>query len=144
MAFLAMTEIAVVSARKARLRRLADEGMHRAAWRSIWLTRPIAFFHATRHHLGGVMAGVSRRHDCGGNSRRFAVGSGAGSYGEAIGLTVVVVVITYFPSCLVSWCQNELTQQPGTISMVMAAHAPASIIAGPLVKFGGLNRCVFV
>ena len=62
-------------------------------------------------------------------------------YGEAIGLTVVVVVITYFSLVLGELVPKRIgLNNPERISMVMAKPMhQLSIIAGPLVKFLGAS-----
>ena len=94
----AMTEIAVVSARKTRLKRLANSGDHRAQAAVELVLSPNRFLSTVQIGitLVGVMAGAF-----GGATIAEKIRDALQSvpalalYGEAIGLTVVIVVITY-------------------------------------------------
>jgi putative hemolysin len=95
---LAMTEIAVVSSRKSRLKQLVEKGNRRAA-RALALTESPTRFLSTVQigiTLIGILAGAF-----GGATIASAIGQSVSSlswlapYSQAIGLVVVVVVITY-------------------------------------------------
>lgn len=140
----AMTEIAVVSARKARLRRLADEGDDRARVALDLAHSPNRFLSTVQIGitLVGVMAGAFGGATVAEKIRDALQPVPAlAPYGEAIGLTVVVVVITYFSLVLGELVPKRIgLNNPERISMVMAKPMhQLSITAGPVVKFLGAS-----
>jgi putative hemolysin len=95
----AMAEIAVVSARKAKLRHWADEGNHRAQAALDLASSPDRFLAAVQVGisavgiLAGAFGGATIAENIALRLQRFPP---LAPYGEAIGLAVVVIVITYF------------------------------------------------
>ena len=94
----AMTEIAVVSARKARLRHLADEGDDRAQAALELVRSPNRFLSTVQ--IGITLVGVTAGAFGGATIAekiRLALQPVPllAPYGEAIGLTIVVIAITY-------------------------------------------------
>jgi putative hemolysin len=136
----AMTEIAVVSARKSRLRRLADEGDDRARLALDLVHSPNCFLSTVQIGitLVGVMAGAF-----GGATIAEKIRDALrpvpvlAPYGEAIGLTLVVVAITYFSLVLGELVPKRIgLNNPERISMAMARPMHRlSVIAGPVVNF---------
>ncbi len=140
----AMTEIAVVSARKARLRRLADEGDDRAQAALDLAHSPNRFLSTVQIGitLVGVMAGAFGGATIAEKIRDALQPVPAlAPYGEAIGLTIVVVVITYFSLVLGELVPKRIgLNNPERISMVMAKPMhQLSVIAGPAVSFLGAS-----
>src|SRR5262245_37203415 len=98
-AVFAMTEIAVVSASRARLKRLANQNDERARVALELVHSPNRFLSTVQIGitLVGVMAGAFGGATIAGKIQdAFQVFPALAPYGEAIGLTVVVVSITYF------------------------------------------------
>jgi putative hemolysin len=140
----AMTEIAVVSARKGRLRRLADEGDDRAQVALDLAHSPNSFLSTVQIGITliGVLAGAFGGATIAEKIRdTLQPVSVLAPYGEAIGLTVVAVVITYFSLVLGELVPKRIgLNNPERISMVMAKPMhQLSIIAGPVVKFLGAS-----
>jgi putative hemolysin len=140
----AMTEIAVVSARKGRLRRLADEGDDRAQVALDLAHSPNSFLSTVQIGITliGVLAGAFGGATIAEKIRdTLQPVSLLAPYGEAIGLTVVAVVITYFSLVLGELVPKRIgLNNPERISMVMAKPMhQLSIIAGPVVKFLGAS-----
>jgi putative hemolysin len=136
----AMTEIAMVSARKARLRQLAGQGDSRAQAALELAAAPNRFLATVQIGitLVGILAGAF-----GGATIAEEITKAVkdvpfvGAYSNAIGLGVVVVAITYF-----SLVMGELVPKrfglgdPEGIAMMAAKPMRAlSVFAGPVVKF---------
>jgi putative hemolysin len=137
---LAMTEIALVSAPKARLRRLADEGDDRARAALELIQSPNRFLSTVQLGitLVGVMAGAFSGATIA-EKIRIALQPVPmlAPYGEAIGLTIVVVVVTYFSLVLGELVPKRIgLNNPERISMSMAKPMHnLSVIAAPAVNF---------
>jgi putative hemolysin len=107
--FFAMAEIAVVSARKARLKRLADAGDDRAQAALELAQSPNRFLSTVQIGITliGILAGAF-----GGATVAEKIRVALqpvpllAPYSEAIGLTIVVVAITYFSLAWVNWRQS--------------------------------------
>jgi len=142
--FFAMTEIAVVSARKGRLRHLAAQGNSRARIALELAESPNRFLATVQIGITmvGIVAGAF-----GGATIAEKIRGGLQSvpllapYGEAIGLTIVVLVITY---C--SLVVGELVPKrfglanPEGIAMAVAKPMRGlAVVAGPLVRFLGVS-----
>lgn len=136
---LAMAEIAVISARKARLKRRSDEGDEKA--RSVLdLANDPRDFLATVQigiTLVGVLAGA-----VGGATLANYIASAIASipalaaYSNTIGIGVVVILITYFTLVLGELVPKRLAlQNPEGIAMVIARPMKLlSRLTSPLVK----------
>jgi putative hemolysin len=136
----AMTEIAMVSARKARLRQLAKAGNARAKIALDLAESPNRFLATVQIGitlvgiLAGAFGGATIAEEISNALKDLPV---VGAYSNAIGLGVVVVVITYF-----SLVMGELVPKrfglanPEGIAMMAAKpmHALA-LFAGPVVRF---------
>ncbi|EWY37635.1 hypothetical protein N825_16420 [Skermanella stibiiresistens SB22] len=123
----AMSELAVVSSRKARLQGMADQGVHgaRAALRLI--DDPSRFLSTVQIGITmvGVVAGAYGGATLGARFGTWLDGFGAlGGYGAAIGYVSVIVAITYLSIVL-----GELI--PKRIAL-RAPERTAAIIAGPM------------
>ena len=97
--FFAMTEIAVVSARKARLRRLADTGDDRARAALELAESPNRFLSTVQIGitLVGIFAGAFGGATIAEEIRvALQPVPWLAPYGELLGLGIVVIVITYF------------------------------------------------
>ncbi len=136
----AMTEIAVVSARKARLRRLAEEGDARARVALELAESPNRFLSTVQIGitLVGILAGAF-----GGATIAEQIASGLQAvpllapYGEGIGLTIVVVTLTYFSLVIGELVPKRIgLGNPEGIAMAIAKPMHRlSVIAGPVVSF---------
>jgi len=136
----AMTEIAVVSARKTRLKRLANSGDRRAQAALDLALSPNRFLSTVQIGitLVGVLAGAFGGATIAQKIRDALQAVPAlAPYGEVIGLTVVVVVITYLSLVLGELVPKRIgLNRPERISMFMARPMHRlSVIAGPLVSF---------
>jgi putative hemolysin len=123
----AMSELAVVSSRKARLQGMADQGVHgaRAALRLI--DDPSRFLSTVQIGITmvGVVAGAYGGATLGARFGTWLDGFGMlGGYGEAIGYVGVIIAITYLSIVL-----GELI--PKRIAL-RAPERTAAIIAGPM------------
>ena len=135
----AMTEIAVVSARKARLRRLAAEGDARAAIALELAESPNRFLSTVQIGitLVGIVAGAF-----GGATIAEKIAEALqpfpllAPYAEGIGLTIVVVTITFLSLVLGELVPKRIgLGNPEGIAMAMAKPMHRlSIIAGPVVR----------
>jgi putative hemolysin len=133
----AMAEIAVVSARKARLQQLAEAGDTRAREALALASSPNRFLAAIQVGISlvGILAGAF-----GGATIAESIDAALQSvpplapYGNAIGLGVVVVSITYFSLVL-----GELV--PKRIGLSNAERI-ASLVAGPMVVVSRIARPV--
>ncbi|UCH48441.1 MAG: HlyC/CorC family transporter [Betaproteobacteria bacterium] len=134
-----MSEIAVVSARKARLQHLADEGNHRAASALALAREPSNFLSTIQVGITfvGIFSGafgeatLSR-----GLARTFATIPALAPYSEALALTVVVVAIAYFSLIIGELVPKRLAlQNPELIASLTAAPMRVlSKIAHPIVS----------
>lgn len=124
---LAMSEIAVVSARKARLRQEADAGNHRAQVALDLATDPTNFLAAVQIGitLVGILAGAFGEATLAATValqlRRIPI---LAPYAEIIGTTVVVLLVTY-----ISLVIGELTPKRLALNN---AEGIAAIVAGPM------------
>ncbi|OHE77467.1 MAG: hypothetical protein A2107_09655 [Verrucomicrobia bacterium GWF2_62_7] len=140
----AMTEIAVVSARKARLRRLAQQGDIRAKAALDLAESPNRFLSTVQVGitLVGVLAGAF-----GGATIAEQIAQALqrvpalARYGEAIGIGIVVLAITYFSLIIGELVPKRLAlAQPERIARFMARPMTRlSILAAPVVKLLGLS-----
>src|ERR1051326_6175116 len=139
----AMTEIAVVLARKGRLRHLAGQGNSRAKIALELAESPNRFLATVQIGITmvGIVAGAF-----GGATIAEKIRGALQSvpllapYGEAIGLTVVVLVITYF-SRVVGYLVPKRFGLANSEGVAMAAAKPMrglAVVAGPLVRFIGM------
>ena len=140
----AMTEIAIVAARKARLRQLATAGNSRAKIALELAESPNRFLSTVQIGitlvgiLAGAFGGATIAEEIAKALKDVPV---VGPYSNAIGLGVVVLAITYF-----SLVMGELVPKriglgnPEGISMLVAKPMQAlSVFAGPVVKFLGVS-----
>jgi putative hemolysin len=135
----AMAEIAVVSARKARLRQWADDGDTRAKYALDLAEHPNRFLAAVQVGISliGVLAGAF-----GGATIAESIASALqgmpslAKYGDAIGLAVVVMAITYFSLVLGELVPKRLgLNNPERIASFVAEPMKAlSFIAAPIVR----------
>jgi putative hemolysin len=136
----AMAEISVVSARKARLKSLADAGSPSAV-RALALAEQPSRFLATVQigiTLVGILAGAFGGATIAEELARALTGvPGLGTYSNAIGLGVVVLVITYLSLVLGELVPKRIgLGNPERISLLVAGPMQAlSVVAGPLVRF---------
>ncbi|MBM3888023.1 MAG: HlyC/CorC family transporter [Verrucomicrobia bacterium] len=140
----AMTEIAVVSARKARLRRLAQQGDARAKAALELAESPNRFLSTVQVGitLVGVLAGAF-----GGATVAEQIAQALqdvpplARYGEAIGISIVVLVITYLSLIIGELVPKRLAlAHPERIARFMARPMTRlSVLAGPVVKLLGLS-----
>lgn len=140
----AMTEIAVVSARKARLRKLAEKGDARAQAALDLAESPNRFLSTVQVGitLVGVMAGAF-----GGATLAKAIARmlqnipALAPYGEGIGIGVVVAVITYCSLIIGELVPKRLAlSNPEGIACWMAKPMlRLSAIAHPIVQFLGYS-----
>ena len=140
----AMTEIAVVSARRPRLKRLADQGDERARVVLDLIHSPNRFLSTVQIGitLVGVMAGAFGGATIAEKIRDALQALPAlAPYGEAIGLATVVIAITYFSLVLGELVPKRIgLNNPERIAMFMAKPMQKlSVIAGPLVSFLGAS-----
>jgi putative hemolysin len=143
----AMTEIAVVSARKARLKRLAAQGDARAAAALQLAESPNTFLPTVQVGitLVGVLAGAF-----GGATIAEEIAAALQSvpplapYGKAIGIAVVVITITYLSLVIGELVPKRLAlANPEGIARVMARPMKAlARAANPAVKLLGLSTDV--
>jgi putative hemolysin len=142
--FFAMTEIAVVSARKERLKRLADAGDDRARVALELAQSPNRFLSTVQIGitLVGILAGAFGGATVAGTIRvaLHAVPFLA-PYSELIGLGFVVVSITYFSLVLGELAPKRIgLNNPEGIAMAVAKPMhKLSILAGPVVNFLGAS-----
>jgi len=127
----AMTEIAMVSARKSRLRQLAEQGDTRARAALALASSPDRFLASVQVGISaiGVLAGAF-----GGATIAESIDASLqgvpqlAPYGEAIGLAIVVVVITYFSLVVGELVPKRLAlNHPERIASVMAG--PMGVLA---------------
>ena len=142
--FLAMTEIAVVSVRKARLRRLADAGDDRAKAALELAESPNRFLSTVQIGITliGIFAGAF-----GGATIADNIRAGLqpfpwlAPYGESIGLGIVVVTITYFSLVLGELAPKRIgLNNPEGIAMAVARPMlQLARVARPVVSFLGAS-----
>lgn len=143
----AMTEIAVVSARKARLKRLAAQGDARAAAALHLAESPNTFLPTVQVGitLVGVLAGAF-----GGATIAEEIAAALQAvpplapYGKAIGIAVVVIAITYLSLIIGELVPKRLAlANPEGIARVMARPMKAlARAANPAVKLLGFSTDV--
>ena len=136
----AMTEIAMVSARKARLRQLAGQGNPRARMALELAESPNRFLATVQIGitLVGILAGAFGGATIAEEIAKALTGVPVlGAYSNALGLGVVVMVITYFSLVIGELVPKRFgLGNPEGIAMMAATPMHAlSVIAGPLVKF---------
>ncbi len=135
----AMAEIAVVSARKTKLRHWADEGNARAQAALDLASSPDRFLAAVQVGISaiGVLAGAF-----GGATIAEEIGAwlqrvpALAPYGEAVGLGIVVVLITYFSLVIGELVPKRLAlNHPERIASRVAGPMRAvARTAGPIVR----------
>ena len=143
----AMTEIAVVSGRRLRLKRFADQGDERARVALELVHSPNRFLSTVQIGitLVGVLAGAFGGATIAEKIRVALQALPAlAPYGEAIGLAIVVIAITYFSLVLGELVPKRIgLNNPERIAMFMAKPMQKlSVIAGPLVTFLGASTDV--
>jgi putative hemolysin len=135
----AMAEIAVVSARKAKLRQWADEGNAHARAAVELASNPNRFLAAVQVGISlvGVLAGAFGGATIAENiAQSLQDVEPLARYGEAIGLGVVVVTITYFSLVLGELVPKRLgLNHPEKIaSFVAEPMRVIAVIASPVVR----------
>ncbi|HOC56251.1 MAG TPA: hemolysin family protein [Verrucomicrobiota bacterium] len=136
----AMTEIAIVTARKGRLRQLASGGNARARLALALAESPNRFLSTVQIGitlvgiLAGAFGGATIAEEI---AKPLAGVPGLGVYSNAIGLGAVVLVITYFSLVLGELVPKRIgLGQPERISLLVARPIQAlSLAADPVVKF---------
>lgn len=136
----AMTEIAVVTARKGRLRQLAKEGNARAGMALALAESPNRFLSTVQIGitlvgiLAGAFGGATIAEELG---RALAGVPVLGVYSNAVSLGIVVLVITYLSLVLGELVPKRIgLGSPERISLLVAQPMQAlSAAAGPLVRF---------
>ena len=136
----AMTEIAVVTARKGRLRQLANGGNARARLALALAESPNRFLSTVQIGitLVGILAGAFGGATIAEEIAKALTGVPVlGTYSNAIGLGVVVLVITYLSLVLGELVPKRIgLGNPEGISMLVAGPMHAlSVVAGPVVRF---------
>jgi putative hemolysin len=139
-----MTEIAIVAARKGRLRALANGGNGRARIALELAESPNRFLSTVQIGISlvGILAGAFGGVTIAKEIAKALTGvPGLGTYSNAIGLGVVVLVITYLSLVLGELVPKRIgLGNPEGISMLVAKPMQAlSVIAGPVVKFLSLS-----
>lgn len=140
----AMSEIAVVSARKARLKQRAEAGDHRAKAALELAETPNRFLSTIQIGitlvgiLAGAFGGATLAKDLGACLSRIPA---LKPYGEAIGLAVVVLATTYFSLVIGELVPKRLAlNSPERIAALVAAPMRAlSLVAYPAVRLLGLS-----
>lgn len=135
----AMAEIAVVSARKGKLRHWADQGSTRAKAALALASSPDRFLASVQVGISGVgvLAGAFGGATIAENIDTRLQGVPAlAPYGEAIGLAIVVVVITYFSLVIGELVPKRLAlNHPEKIaSLVAGPMASLSRAAAPVIR----------
>ena len=136
----AMTEIAVVSARKGRLRRLAEQGEDRARVALELVQSPNRFLSTVQIGitLVGILAGAFGGATIAKKIREALLPVPLlAPYGQAIGLATVVIVITYFSLVLGELVPKRIgLNNPERVAIAMAGLMhKISVLTGPLVTF---------
>ena len=140
----AMSEIAIISARKARLRQKADEGDHKARAALELAETPNRFLSTAQIGITliGILAGAF-----GGATLAEELGAYLGRipplkpYGEVIGLVIVVLATTYLSLVIGELVPKRLAlNNPERIAAAIAAPMRAlSVIAYPAVRLLSLS-----
>jgi len=140
----AMSEMAIVSARKARLRQRAEEGDHKARAALELAETPNRFLSTAQIGITliGILAGAF-----GGATLAKELGAYLGRipplkpYGEAIGLVIVVLATTYLSLVIGELVPKRLAlNNPERIAAAIAAPMRAlSVIAHPAVRLLSLS-----
>lgn len=141
--FLAMAELALVSVRKVRFRKLAEGGDNRAKAALELVESPSRFLSTVQVGITliGVLAGAF-----GGATIAEAIAMrlktvpGIGSYGDAIGVATVVVSITFLSVVIGELVPKRIAMSnPMGIALLMARPVRRlSLLAGPVVHFLGV------
>ena len=136
----AMSEIAVVSSKKARLRRLADQGSARARIALELAESPNGFLSTVQLGitLVGIFAGAFGGATLAGQlAERIEKVSVLAPYSDKIALGIVVVVISYFSLVLGELVPKRFgLSNPERVAMMVARPMNwLSKLAGPLVTF---------
>ena len=140
----AMSEIAIISARKARLRQKADEGDHRARIALDLAETPNRFLSTVQIGitligiLAGAFGGATLAEELGAYLSRIPL---LKLYGEAIGLVVVVLVTTCLSLVIGELVPKRLAlNSPERIAAAIASPMRAlSVIAYPAVRLLSLS-----
>lgn len=140
----AMTEIAVVSARKVRLRQLAGRGDARAKVALELAESPNRFLSTVQIGItlvgicAGAFGGATIAEQIAAALQAFPA---LAAYGEAIGLTLVVLGITYLSVVIGELVPKRVgLGNPEGIALAVAKPMQAlSVLAGPVVKFLGAS-----
>ena len=138
----AMTEIAVVSARKGRLKRLADDGDSRAQVALDLAESPNRFLATVQIGitlvgiLAGAFGGATIAEELAGIFQSIPF---LAPYGEGLGLAIVVVVITFLSLILGELLPKRIgLANPEGVALFMAGFMNRlSIVAGPFVRLLG-------
>ena len=133
-----MSEIAVVSARKARLQQLANEGSHRAASALALAREPANFLSTIQIGITfvGIFSGAfGEANLASGLSQALAAFPALAGYSDALALTIVVVGIAYFSLIIGELVPKRLAlQNPELVASLTAAPMRIlSKIAHPIV-----------
>jgi putative hemolysin len=137
---LAMAEIAVVSARKARLQQQANEGIKNAQKALDLANRPSDFLSTVQvgitliGTLAGAFGGATIAEQLAQILKQYPV---VGPYGELIGITVVVLAISYLSLILGELVPKNLAlTNPERVAAILApSMAALSRFASPIVRF---------
>lgn len=136
----AMTEIAVVSARRSRLRQLSEAGDRRARLALSLADAPNRFLSTVQVGitlvgiLAGAFGGATLAEELG---KILSTLPGLAPYGKGIALALVVVAITYLSLILGELVPKRIgLARPESISLIMARPMQSlASITGPLVRF---------
>ena len=136
----AMTEIAIVTARKARLRQLASGGNARAGLALALAESPNRFLSTVQIGitlvgiLAGAFGGATIAEEL---AKPLAAAPVLGAYSDAIALGIVVLAISYFSLVVGELVPKRIgLGHPERISLLVARPMQAlSVIAGPAVRF---------
>jgi putative hemolysin len=134
-----MSEMAVVSARKARLQHLANEGNHRAATALALAREPSNFLSTVQVGITfvGIFSGAFGEATLSGRlAQTFAAIPLLAPYSDALALTIVVLAIAYFSLIIGELVPKRLAlQNPELIASLTAAPMRLlSKIAHPVVS----------
>ena len=140
----AMSEMAIVSARKARLRQRAEEGDHKARAALELAETPNRFLSTAQIGitligiLAGALGGATLAEELGAYLSRIPP---LKPYGEAIGLVIVVLATTYLSLVIGELVPKRLAlNNPERIAAAIAAPMRAlSVIAHPAVRLLSLS-----
>jgi putative hemolysin len=134
-----MSEIAVVSARKARLQQLADEGNHRAASALALARQPSSFLATIQIGITvvGIFSGAYGEATLAhGLSQTLASFPALAAYSDSLALAIVVVSIAYFSLIIGELVPKRLAlHNPELVAAMMATPMRLlSKVAYPIVK----------